>query len=568
MLFPSTDRKSIFEFNIMRLPEAAPPDIVRNRLLCSDVPYPATVQRIGWQAYCKFINLVRHNFDHLFQADSRIRGIFSMIVELSTRIENVDSSVDSLAKLYAYIDIFRRELETYIMDLATASAANIKIAIQSEVTSGFKSAEQPALVSFLKSRPRKLYEELEKAQTLQETIDAWEAFKKDLDQPTNTHLRKVFRQPTDPAHSLDQNLDEKIAEINILIRSRYDQVAQLFGVVHMIDEIQRNIDRKDGLMIQIVNQEQTAAITEETIEDYCHHDLVECEDIKSIKDVNNNFTVTLGKTDSNGKRIERTILLIAPHNEDPIDSRNSFSQHAFSRMTLLAIFADMQATMEQETVVDRIEQPTEPVIIPTTPKLTFLQKVQNTWSQFKGMFSINRLRRSPVFAVGFALFLGLAHSGKTDHKTTQTTEPAPITTVTNTITNSVDEEPTPVATPDPTVTNTETQATVTQASTSINSRYSIDSHQHNTDETLQRMIKGMGFNSVQTKVIATRLDNQLQAARDLQAPGIRTQVNQNVVMEELNGQIRLSVQDASGHTLYGTSWFAREIGFRNFQPRK
>lgn len=556
----------------MRLPEKNTAEKVRARLLGTDTQYRADVQRKGWQQYCELVRRLRNNCDYLFRGNDRIEAIFGRIVELDFKIDNVDSEVDNLGKLYAAIDSFRTDLEIYIQDLTNAIANDIKVAIQSEIISGFKGAAQPAVVSFLRSAPRILYEDLAQANTLQAVIDSWSTFKKAVQQPSNSHLSTTFNLVPRSGYA-PIALDQKISEVDGLFEGRQKQIKPLLEIVGVIDQIGKNIDTKDGMQRQLVHQEETAAITERAINDYCFHDLVEHEDIKAEKGPDNNITVTLGVTNTAGRRIEKTILLVAPHNENPIDNRTTFTQIVFSRMTLLAVFQDLWITIRQEAEVSTAEQAVAPLFIATTkPEPAFFEKARNAWTQFKDMFSINRLRRSPVFAVGFALFLGLTHSGKANHQTTTTADPAPITTVAPTTTDRTNESPTLSDTPAPapTIADTtpQTGSTITHASTSAGSRYSADSHNHNTDETLQRIIKGMGFNSVQTKVIATRLDHQLQSARNLQAPSIHTQANQNVVMEELNGQVRLSVQDASGHTLYGTNWFAREIGFRNFQPRK
>lgn len=110
------------------------------------------------------------------------------------------------------------------------------------------------------------------------------------------------------------------------------------------------------------------------------------------------------------------------------------------------------------------------------------------------------------------------------------------------------------------------------ASVSHGSRYASTSLQHNTDETLQRIVSTLGYNSVQTKVIATRLDQQLLTARNMIGPHLHTQKTDNVVVlsQMSNGheQIQIQVTDPSGHIRYQTDWFDREVGFRHFVPSR
>lgn len=110
------------------------------------------------------------------------------------------------------------------------------------------------------------------------------------------------------------------------------------------------------------------------------------------------------------------------------------------------------------------------------------------------------------------------------------------------------------------------------ASVSHGSRYASTSLQHNTDETLQRIVGTLGYNSVQTKVIATRLDQQLLTARTIVGPHLHTQKTDTVVLRSQisNGheQIQVQVTDPSGHIRYQTNWFDREVGFRHFVPSR
>lgn len=110
------------------------------------------------------------------------------------------------------------------------------------------------------------------------------------------------------------------------------------------------------------------------------------------------------------------------------------------------------------------------------------------------------------------------------------------------------------------------------ASVSNGSRYASTSLQHNTDETLQRIIGTLGYNSVQTKVIATRLDQQLLTARSMIGPHLHTQKTDNVIvlshMSNGHEQIQVQVTDPSGHIRYQTDWFDREVGFRHFVPSR
>lgn len=390
----------------MQLPEETTPEQVRARLLGADTPYPADVQRKGWQQYCEFVRRLRNNYEYLFRGNDRIEAVFGRIIDLDYKINISDSEVDNLAKLYAAVDCFRTDLEIYIQDLTNVIANSIKVAIQSEIISGFKGAAQPAVVSFLRSAPRTLYEDLAQANTLQAVTDAWGAFKKAVQQPGNSHLSTTFNLVPRSGYA-PIGLDQKINEVDDLFKGSQKQISPLLEIMGVIDQIQKNIDTRDGVQRQLLHQEETAAITERTINDYCFHDLVEHEDIKAKKGTDNNITVTLGVTNTAGKRIEKTILLVAPHNENPIDNRTTFTQIAFSRITLLAVFQDLWTTIRQEAEVGTADQAVAPLFIATTtPEPTFFEKARNAWSQFKNMFSINRLRRSPVFAVGFALFIG------------------------------------------------------------------------------------------------------------------------------------------------------------------
>ncbi|MBP7057631.1 hypothetical protein KBB08_04060 [Candidatus Gracilibacteria bacterium] len=151
---------------------------------------------------------------------------------------------------------------------------------------------------------------------------------------------------------------------------------------------------------------------------------------------------------------------------------------------------------------------------------------------------------------------------------TRPTLPAP-TTAPETMVNLA-----PEVTPSTTATLATTPEGVVLGSASVShgSRYASTSLQHNTDETLQRIIGTLGYNSVQTKVIATRLDQQLLTARNLVGPHLHTQKTDNVVVRSQmsNGheQIQVQVTDPSGHIRYQTDWFDREVGFRNFIPAR
>lgn len=196
------------------------------------------------------------------------------------------------------------------------------------------------------------------------------------------------------------------------------------------------------------------------------------------------------------------------------------------------------------------------------------------------------------------------HTPPTDHTTsstahqqrqTRTTTPGHATTTTTNETATVgsptafETMPTlPAPTPGPetmldappevTTDTTATLATTPEgvvlgsASVSHGSRYASTSLQHNTDETLQRIVGTLGYNSVQTKVIATRLDQQLLTARNMIGPHLHTQKTDTVVLRSQmsNGheQIQVQVTDPSGHIRYQTDWFDREVGFRHFVPSR
>ncbi len=552
----------------MKAPQLAPAEKIRQRLLGNDLAYPEQTLTEARQFYRAFVETLGTRYQHLFPADTNLgRTILTEIVLVKELIDFGDDTVKPFDQLFLRIENLKPQIVSYIQE-RTIQVINL---LQTEIISCFPGANKEPVVEFLASPPQKLFCKLRVAKSMNNIQEAWDEFKRAVNSPNNDYLQKKFRSQFQAEQAY--SLGDKINEIDSVLGNAQIHITGLANIVKVIDTIPEKIDGHDAMIHQESAQHQSRSSTKDVIETYCRRDLVEGQDIQAIYETNNNVTLVLGVTDAHtGNRTERKLKLIAPHNEDAIDNRINFYQIGFSRITILAVYADIKATQLQEQVINTTEQVTSPSISTTfiTPSLG--DRIRNGWKQFTNLFSINALRRSPLFAVGLALFLGLAHSGKANHQNTHTADQTPITTAAHTATDNTDDQLTQIDTPAPapTIANTipQTESTITHASTSTGSRYSADSHNHNTDETLQRMIKGMGFNSVQTKVIATRLDHQLQAARNLQAPGIHTQANQDVVMEELNGQVRLSVQDAGGTTLYRTNWFAREIGFRNFQPRK
>ncbi len=560
----------------MKAPQLIPAEAIKARIVGTDRYYPVEVQVRGWNAYSEFIQKLLHNYEHLFAEDANGKKILAKARSIAMLIANHDRTVDSLEGLFARVDEIRSDIVAYVKALSAVD--DIKLAIQSEIVAGFKNATRPATASFLRSVPQKLYQEISAATTLEEVSAAWISFKEATKITANDYLAEIFTYNT-PAPT-PVSLSQKVREIDDLFLRQAKRSEGIAQMVEIIDTIATRIDLHDATIHQEREQEETFAATHETLRQYSARDIASDQKMVVTDDASKDILLMLEQMTSSGGTVVRTIRLVAPHNAHPINNRDSFGQHGFSRKTLLAVFTDMYATGEQESLVNNVGLDTDTHV--TNPRSlsnhtelatkaasaktawwkTIGKNIGDKWNELKNQFSLANLRHNRFVAAGFALFLGLAaHSGKADHKVAHVDNPAPITIVT--ATHIVEETPAPV------VTNiAENQTVVTRASTSEGSRYSVDSHNHNTDETLQRMVKAMGFNSVQTKVIATRLDTQLRAARNIQAPDIHTQVNQNVVMEELNGQVRLSVQDAAGHPLYGTSWFAREIGFRNFQPRR
>lgn len=561
----------------MKAPQLLHPITIKRKLIGEDVPYSESGQISGKKAYYVFLKQTIESYTNLFNGTHNGRAILEEIVLLKNLIDFGDSHADSLTKVFLRIEAIKSKIEEYIKERTTDTPKEVALAIELEIVGGFPGAKTDSEIPFLASPPKKLYQRLSKIKTIDELVEVWSNFKRDICSPLNAD--QVNRFKLAPNSHRQIILQEKIDEIDALIERTVGTTRGLEALVATISSVPELIDKDDAIMHQKDDQEKSVASIRTAVELYCWYDLQEHEDIKPTYLANNNITLQLGYTTSLGKRIERTIIIVAPHNEDLIDNRTTFNQVGFSRFTILQIFVDLKAAEVQEQVVVDTDKPhteldtSTALAIASTKvvpkKSSFFQKLQSSWRWFSNQFSFARLRRSPAFMMGFALFLGLAHSGKDHNKIITSNNAAPITTVAVPVTHTVQEQPTTVDTPAPVVTNTiANQIRVTRASTSDGSRYSLASHNHNTDETLQRMVKDMGFNSVQTRVIATRLDHQLRAARDIQAPGTHTQAHQDVVMEELNGQIRLSVQNANGRTLYRTGWFDRELGFRNFQPRR
>lgn len=259
-----------------------------------------------------------------------------------------------------------------------------------------------------------------------------------------------------------------------------------------------------------------------------------------------------------------------------IDNKITFSRDFFSANKLNTIVEDMRQQVNlQSRLVASQREPVE-IKVPFSRRVLFakLRKtITNSWQYLKNIFKPIARKRSAIAAFGFAALLGLGLAGRhTENYHEQAPLPTPVSLTPITPIHTVvpdQQQQTPQISETPAPTTVSNQFIVRQ-STSEGSRYSLASHNHNTNETLQRLVSSMGFNSVQTKVISTRLDNQLLAARAIQAPHTHTHAHQTVTLEQdaTGTQIRLSVQDASGHSLYQTGWFAKEIGFRNFTARR
>lgn len=561
----------------MKAPTLSHPDKIRRKLLGQEHLYSDAGQAKGIGAYYLFLKTVLEENSMLFMLSAKGKAILTEIKLVKQSIDFGWEETNSLTKVFIRIEAIKTTIEEYIKE----SCINVRLAIELEIIGGFAGAKTDSEIPFLASAPKQLYQRLTKARTWDEIKVTWNIFKASVNSPLNAYLFSRFKLSPDTHRQI--TLREKIEEIDALIARTEAPITNLTSLVAVINSIPEHIDKDDAIIHQRKAQAESVGITKSIIEQYCLEDLQGSEDIKPTYLDNGNITLELGYTNSLNHRSVRTITLIAPYNEDIIDNRTTFNQIGFSRITILDTFSDIKALDTQTQVVNQTASTPlqdQPTIETNEPKKTgrdeiisegktsFVQRLKAGWRWVNSQFSLARLRKSPVFMMGFALFLGLAHSGKANEQTAPTNTSAPITTVASPVTLTIQSQPSTVDTPAPTVTNSIDHQTVTRrTSTSEGSRYSIGSHNHNTDETLQRMVKAMGFNSVQIRVIATRLDGQLRAARDIQAPGTHTHANQNVVMEELNGQIKLSVQDASGSTLYQTGWFAREIGFRNFQPR-
>lgn len=569
----------------MKAPRVASIDQVKARILGQSQYYPVESQVRGYAAYSDFIRRLTTNYRHLFQADLRGRTILAEAESLNMLIVTDNPTVATLDKLFAAIELIKGEILSYIKQLKAVD--NIKLAIQSEVVSGFKNATQPGQFAFLQSAPKKLYQAISRANTPEEVSAAWLSFKQEITAPENTLLAKSFR--ISPAGFTHIALDQKLAEIDAMFKDhdrRVEGSEALLQLTEIIDAIAAKIECHDATMHQIDEQKKAHASTHETLRQYTAHKICPHQRITVTDESSRDVLLTLEHTTASGRTLVKQIRIVAPHNEHPINNQDSFSQHLFSQITLFKIFADMQAQDEHESAINNGTTTAGANVMPSSstsdqitalpdikmPRSSWLHTISNyigdSWRKLTAPFSIVRLRHNPLVAAGFVLFLGLVgHSGKVPNKVASENTPVPVTTLAVPVAPTLSAIPMHIDSVPTTADSIPNQTVTRRASTSEGSRYGIGSHNHNTDETLQRMVKAMGFNSVQTKVIATRLDGLLRAARDIQAPGTHTQANQNVMMEELNGQVRLSVQNANGGTLYQTGWFAREIGFRNFQPR-
>ncbi len=552
--------------------ESAPIERIHSKILGRDKPYSSNVQASAYTAYRFLFQKLHAEYAYLFAYSASGRRIPDIAEHWSKAMKERNVAASSLDQVFPVAEMVKTDINQYILDTNKSLARNLVTAIQAEIIPGFSDSRQKVSAIFKPTPAQKLFVSLSKCETIQSISAVWSEFKLSLNRYPESASR--FRIPLPPGYQ-SPTLKDKITEIDILLINAITPLESLAQIVAVINEIPRLMDKHDALEAEA----EENAFYSHTVETNLFHarsQLIEGEHLEVEKSKELGYwKVTASITLDDQSTTTREIKIVDGSFKGVIDNKNVFFQKMFSNVTIATLFQDMRKLEATKVII--AEEQKDDAIKPVKKDWTSLsfweQAVSNGWNTITSFFK-PKSRRAGLVAAGFAIFLG-ALAGKqpvqhhqTHRPTTTVATPPPVSHIHNQVDIDHDAPNTVVAeTPAPV---THSNSLVVTQSTSEGSRYSLASHNHNTNETLQRLVSSMGFNSVQTKVISTRLDNQLMAARGIQAPHTHTHANQTVTLEQdsSGSQIRLSVQDASGHSLYQTGWFAKEIGFRNFTARR
>ena len=541
--------------------EAGPFEAVKNTQQKTEPKeYSAATEQYARGQYRDVLNKIATYYKGYFEHSRNGLLILRSCLDLSNDIELGTTSVKSISKLSQEV----QKIVDQIKAFCTEENHRIWLEIVLEV-------ERTILAKFPEhGKKAQFWQNSTPLQKLQHTIESTKDIKV-IQQALTVFSNRMHAQ----GRVVPLDIESQIGEIGKVITSATQYKHALVSILAEVEfvpvKIQAKVKREDEINAKIARVSNAVA-------SYISTYKKANEDVATRYHAQEDFDeiiITIPPT-SDTEMQRAKIRVAGPRYKTQIDNRTTFSKVAFSASKLNTIVEDLRQQADLQARLAASRRDTVEIKIPFSRRV-FLAKLRKTvtngWNYLKNIFKPVAKRRSAIAAFGLAALLGLGLAGRhTENQHEQAPSPTPVsltpTTPVHTALPNQLQEP-------PQVRETRVQTTVSNQlvihqSTSAGSRYSLASHNHNTNETLQRLVGSMGFNSVQTKVIATRLDTQLIAARGIQAPHTHTHANQTVTLEHdtSGSQIRLSVQDASGHSLYQTGWFAKEIGFRNFTPRR
>ncbi len=522
--------------------------------------YSAATEKYVREQYRDVLYKVATYYSGYFERSQNGKLILRQCVNLSNDIQVGNPSVRSINKLTQEVQKIVDKIKAFCLEENHRIRLEVSLDVKHTILARFPEYGKAA----------KFWQQSSPVQKLQHTIDSTEDIKV-IQQKLSVFSSDMQIQ----GRVIPLDVEPQILKIgkDITKATQYEHaLAAILAEIEFVPvKIEIEVKREDG-----VNKEHAKVST--AVATYVESYKKPNEDIATRyheKEDYDEIIITIPPTaDTDMQRAK--IRVAGIRYKEAIDNKTTFNRNSFSASRLNTIVEDLRQQANLQAQFSAPERDTMEIKTPFSRRVFFAKlrrQVSNGWNYLKNIFKPVVRRRSAIAAFGLAALLGLGLAGR--HTTVhheQEPLPTPVsltpaTPVHTALPNQQQETPQVRETPAPT---TVSNHLVVHQSTSEGSRYSLASHNHNTNETLQRLVSSMGFNSVQTKVISTRLDNQLMAARGIQAPHTHTHANQTVTLEQDNtgSQIRLSVQDASGHSLYQTGWFAKEIGFRNFTARR